>query len=327
MGASVKKGLEPVAATGSMRPQPIFHTKDRTLSRSFSIITACKGRLDHLKQSLPRMLEQPNSEVIVVDYACPDKTGDYVEKNFPAARVVRVEGERVFSNWKARNRGAAVATGDMLMFCDADTILTEKAVEVISRSLPEKTFGFFTRKSTAHFNKSGLRLEMNQLRGFQVVPTAAFARLGGYDEVLTGYAAGGDTDLEERLVLLGIKAIGLGDGIIDDVVEHDNVARFTFHRDPILISYAAGMLYRRAKIALMKAGKTGLPREYRDRIYAAARKAAGQLSRGESIAKMQLNIEDSPIGMPRQLGFKQGRCHVGLTVQLIMEDKVDPVVE
>jgi glycosyltransferase involved in cell wall biosynthesis len=293
------------------------------LKRSFSIITVCKGRLEHLKQSLPRMIEQANSEVIVVDYSCPDKTGDYVEKHFPAVRVVRVEGERVFSNWKGRNRGAAIASGDMLLFCDADTILTENAAEVISRSVPEKAFGFFTRKSTAHFNKSGLRLEMNQLRGFQAVPAAAFKGLGGYDELLAGYAAGGDTDLEERLVLFGLKATGLGDGIIDDVVQHDNVARFTFHRDPIRISYAAGMLYRRAKILLLKASKTGLPLADRERIYAIARKAANRLTMGENVAKMHLNVEDAPIGMPRQLGFARGRCRVLITVQLVLHDKID----
>ena len=206
------------------------------MKRSFSIITVCKGRLEHLKQSLPRMLEQANSEVIVVDYSCPEGTGDFVEQNFPAARVVRVDGEEGFSNWTGRNRGAAAATGGLLIFCDADTILTENAVTVIAEAIPESSFGFFTRNSTAHFNKSGFRLGKNQLRGFQAIPAGAFRKLGGYDEVLSGYAAGGDTDMENRLILAGMKSTSLGDGIIDDVVEHDNEARFTYHREPINIS-------------------------------------------------------------------------------------------
>ncbi len=40
----------------------------------FSIITTCKGRLEHLKQTLPAMLAQKDSEVIVVDYSCPHGT-------------------------------------------------------------------------------------------------------------------------------------------------------------------------------------------------------------------------------------------------------------
>ncbi len=43
---------------------------------------------------------------------------------------------------------------------------------------------------------------MNQLKGFHVIPAPAFRRLGGYDEVLEGYAAGADTDLEDRLSLI-----------------------------------------------------------------------------------------------------------------------------
>ena len=293
------------------------------MNRSFSIITVCKGRLDHLKQSLPRMLEQPDCEVIVVDYSCPEKTGDYVEKHFPAARVVRVEGEPGFSNWKARNRGAAAATGNMLLFCDADTILADNAVEVISKAMPPTSYGYFKRNSTAHFNKSGLRLGMNQLRGFQVVPAEAFRRLGGYDEVLVGYAAGGDTDLEERLAWFGAKPISLGDGIIDAVLEHGNEARFTFHSEPIKLSYAAGMLYRRAKLAVLKIRKRGLPLADRQNMYAVALRATGRLARGGNVATMQLTIEDNPVGMPRQLGFERGKCTVSITVQIAMQDEID----
>jgi glycosyltransferase involved in cell wall biosynthesis len=288
----------------------------------FSIITTCKGRLDHLKQSLPRMLAQKGAEVIVVDYSCPDGTAAHVEKHFPAARVVRIEGEKGFSNWKARNRGAEAAKGQMLVFCDADTILTPKAIEVIARSVGKNNFGFFTRASTAHFNKKGLRLEMNQLRGFQVVPVAAFAKLGGYDEVLEGYAAGGDTDLEERLTFRGFKAKTLGEGIIEDVVEHDNVARFTFHREPIKRSYAAGLLYRRAKMALLKARGTGLNLADRKRVYEAARKAANSLDYGEKKVSLSLNLEQQPIGMPRQLGFERGQSIVTLTVALDLDEKI-----
>ena len=164
------------------------------MPRTFSIITTCKGRLEHLKQTLPRMLEQGAAEVVVVDYSCPDGTGDWVRETFPAVRVVDVKGEQGFSNWKARNAGAAAATGNLLLFCDADTILAPNAGDSIARALPPKTYGFFKRNATARFNKAGLRLGSNQLRGFHAIPAPAFRRLGGYDDVLRGWGAGGDTD-------------------------------------------------------------------------------------------------------------------------------------
>lgn len=85
------------------------------------------SRLEHLKASLTRMIGQP-AEVIVVDFSCLQGTADYVRSHFPSVRVVAVEGEAYFSNWKARNAGAAVASSDILLFCDADTVLAESAI-------------------------------------------------------------------------------------------------------------------------------------------------------------------------------------------------------
>ena len=294
------------------------------MDRSFSIITTCKGRLDHLKRSLPHMLEQNGAEVIVVDYSCPDGTADYVEEHFPSVRVVRVEGEAGFSNWRARNRGAAAASSNVLIFCDADTILAEGAVEVISTTLPPRRYGFFSREATLRFNKSRIRIGDNQLRGFHVVPTPAFRALGGYDEVLEGYAAGGDTDLEDRLALRGIQRFALGDAIIDDVIEHEHETRLTYHRDPISISYAAGILYRRAKLTLLRSVKQpNLDLKTRLNLYAAARKAASGIAAGKNVAAMNVTLETQPVGMPRQLGYSRGTQSVSLTVRIALDGKLE----
>jgi glycosyltransferase involved in cell wall biosynthesis len=291
---------------------------------SFSIITTCKGRLEHLKQSLPRMLAQEGAEVIVVDWSCPEGTADVVERDYPGARTVRVEGETGFSNWRARNRGAAVATGQFLLFCDADTILADGAIEVIAKVLPARSFGFFSRRSSEQFNKKGERLSNNQLRGFHVIPAQMFRALGGYDEVLEGYAAGGDTDLEERLLRRGFKGHKLGEEIVGEVIEHDNEARFTHHADPIAVSYAAGLLYRRAKLALLGSlNKGNLPLKVRRHLYATARTAAGDIAKGKNTAKLTVKFETRPIGMPRQLGFARGNHSVSLTVRIDMRDPLD----
>jgi hypothetical protein len=294
------------------------------LDRSFSIITACKGRLDHLKRTLPRMVAQGAAEVIVVDYSCPESTGDYVEKNFPSVRVVRVEGEAGFSNWKARNRGAEAATSDVLIFCDADTILAEDAVAKISAALPPRTYGFFSRGATLHFNRSGLRIGDNQLRGFHVIPARAFRALGGYDELFEGYAAGGDTDLEDRLLMRGLKGHELGDGIVEDIIEHDTAARVTFHKDPIPVSYAAGLLYRRLKIAALRLiNRPNLDPKVRRELYQAAKKAAAEIPKGKNVATVNVTLDNLPVGMPRQLGYERGTHSLSLNIRLALQGKLD----
>jgi len=293
------------------------------LTPSFSIITACKGRLDHLKRSLPAMLAQ-GGEVIVVDYSCPEGTGDFVAREYPAAKLVRVEGEKGFSNWKARNRGAEVATGEILLFCDADTILAKGAIEKLGQELPPRTFGHFTRHSTEKFNRKQSRIANNQLRGFHVIRAGLFRGLGGYDEVPEGYAAGGDTDLEERMMRRGFKGFQLGEGIVEDVIEHPRESRFTHHADPMAISYAAGMLYRRAKSALMSlARKSNLPLKTRQDIYRTARRAAADIANGKNVATISVAFEKSMIGMPRQLGFEKGQQTASIVVRIAMNGKID----
>ena len=292
----------------------------------FSIVTTCMGRLDHLKQTLPRLLEQPDAEVIVVDYSCPQGTAAYVTEHFPAAKVIKVEGQEAFSNWRARNAGATVATGQLLVFSDADTLLKPNALQWIADNLEPRTFGHFDRVATSRFNTSKLRLGYNQLRGFHVLPLGLFRRFGGYDEVLEGYAAGADTDLESRMVLFGFKRLLLDPEIVEEVIEHDNEERVRNHKIPIRVSYAAGYLYRKAKIALIRIRRRpNLPLPMRQKLYAAAMKAARGFGQGQDRALINVDVETEAVGMPLQLGYKKARFKMTLACSLVGEEAVDEI--
>lgn len=298
------------------------------LARIFSIITTCKGRLEHLKASLPRMVAQRCSEVIVVDYSCPQGTGAFVAENFASVRLVQVPGQEHFSNWKARNAGAAAAGSDVLVFVDADTILAERAIEAIDAALPERAYGFFDSKTSRAFNRKGPRLASNQLKGFQAIPANAFRRAGGYDEVLEGYAAGADTDLEDRLALLGLARHALDSSIVESVIEHDAASRTANHADPVPASYAAGLLYRAAKRPLLRLRrKVELPLQTRQNLYAAAKEAASALGSTADRAAMTVTVAADPIMMPRQLGYERGVQTVSLRVELSLENKLDAIPE
>jgi glycosyltransferase involved in cell wall biosynthesis len=287
------------------------------MTPKFTIVTTCMGRLDHLKESLPAMLAQPDCEVIVVDYSCPQGTGDYVAKHFPAARVVRVEGREVFSNWAARNAGAAEAKGAVLVFCDADTVLRPDALQWIGERLKAGMFAHFERQATMKFNTNRLRLGFNQLRGFHALPARAFRRFGGYDDVLEGYAAGADTDLETRMVIFGFKRLALDPELVERVVEHDNDERIRHHKVAIRTSYAAGYFYRKAKTALIRMRRRpNLPLPLRKNLYAAAKKAAEAFDGRANNVNFKVDLEREPIGMPLQLGFKKARFKMSLQLNI-----------
>ena len=274
------------------------------------------GRLEHLKLSLPAMLQQ-GCEIIVVDFSCPEGTAAFVRRHFPSARIISVKGEKYFSNWKARNAGAAAAKSNVLVFCDADIILSQNAIALISDNFREDTFGTVWKQATLRSSKERRGLAINQLRGFQVVPAAAFRRVGGYDEVLQGYAAGGDTDLQARLTLAGLARLQLNSSLVERVLEHDDLERMRNHNDSVSVSYCAGLLYRAAKFALLqRTSRLNLPLNHRLQIYEAARAEARKLGLSADHIKITLKLLEEPILMPRALGFDAASRKISVTIEI-----------
>lgn len=305
------------------RPGKIYQ-EDQDLARTYSIITSCMGRLEHLKQSLPAMLRQ-DAQVIVVDYSCPERSGEYVETNFPAAQVVRVEGETEYCNSRSRNAGAAIATGEMLIFCDADTIIADHGVAWIDEHLPAEKYGWITNKSAKRF-VGPARLSRNQLRGFQVISAAAFHSIGGFDEVLHGYADGADVEIERRLHLINIGAFSLDIGIIHDVVVHGDAERVQNYADPISKSYGTGLLYSAAKLALLRLQRRPeLPLEHRQNLYDAAEQAVAALRSSRDQVEISFAAEAADVGMPSQLGYRKAATRISLKVELIGETRIDKI--
>jgi len=273
------------------------------------------------------MLAQDCHEVIVVDYSCPQGTGAFVSSHFPSVRLVTVAGQSHFSNWKARNAGAAVARSDVLIFVDADTILNKGAVDWIAGHIAPRTYGFFETKASSAFNRGGPRVAANQLKGFQVIPARAFQTACGYDDVLEGYAAGADTDLEHRLTRMGLARFPLDPCIVEAVVQHDAASRTKNHVEPIKTSYAAGLLYRAAKRTLLGMNRQPeLPIALRRNLYRAAVTAARRLAPGLDRVTMTVRLAKEPVLMPRQLGYQKGAETVSLQIELSLQEPLaDPV--
>lgn len=221
------------------------------IAMKFSIITTCKSRLVHLRETLPSFMAQADAEVIVVDYDCPENTKDYVQANFPAVKVVAVQNQPRFQATRARNLGAAVATGEYLAFVDADIML---APDFTARALLEPTnYGMFDFA--------------NDAKGTCVIPRHMFDECEGYDEVIFGYSQE-DLELYLRLELAGYRAKILSKELIRKVLVHSNEMRTTYFDMGRKLAYARGKIYRDAKTYLLLISRRKeLSREVRQAVW------------------------------------------------------------
>jgi Glycosyl transferase family 2 len=210
----------------------------RPVSPKFSIVTTCKGRLQDLKRTLPEFLKQENTEVIVVDYDCPDGTSDYVAQVHPDARVVSVADKPKFNLPHARNLGAAQASGEILLFLDADVLIAGHFVEYVGRHLHERSF--------AHFGPPA----SNSLRGQSAVWRKDFAAIGGFDELMDGYG-GEDLDFYMRLRVAGGRPVLLAPDIVLEVIEQTTAERERYRSPDLKLQFLRGQLYSLAKEMVM----------------------------------------------------------------------------
>jgi len=178
------------------------------------IVTTCKGRLHHLKQSLPTWLKEDGVDVTVVDYSCPDRAGDWVHCHYPEVQVVRVEGKDNFHLAHARNVGAAVAPKGWLCFLDADLVVKPGWARAVRKAL-----------IPGHYHvASPLQWGMT---GSCIVHSDDYLRTGGYDETFHGWACE-DIDFYTSLRQTGTRP-AFWPGQFADAIPHSDQERVAYY--------------------------------------------------------------------------------------------------
>lgn len=255
-------------------------------------ITTCKGRLHHLKQTLPRVVNQPDVSCVVVDYSCPDGAADWVIANFPQVKVVRVTGEAGFSAPRARNLGAQAASSPWLAFFDADILWSP---ELGSTVIPQMRPGHFYRARPVTL----------QTWGSLICHRQDFDAVGGYDEAFSGWG-GEDDDLLARLSMHGLVSAGFPASLIGEI-PHDDDTRVRFYDiKNKAVQHRVNMLYMQVKLDLIRL--TGGPVSLEIR-----RKLANEVQR------VILQAIDS--------GQQQASIEVSLPTRLIKPPPINGLIE
>ncbi len=188
---------------------------------TITVVTTCMGRREHLETTLPLMLEE-FEHVIVVDWSCPQGSGDWAEKQ--GAEVVRRKDEKYWNAGKARNLGARKAQSRSLCFLDADTLVMSGLKAEIESLLNLSTLVISSRNSQG--------LDVHDLGGFLAVDVGHFWGVKGYPETLEGYALE-DSYLRAKLCLeRGLSARRVSPGIIA-AMRHSHELRGKFFKEPI----------------------------------------------------------------------------------------------
>lgn len=208
------------------------------LLENICFVTSSMGRLAHIKKSLPFIISQPFSKTVVVDYSCPDKTGNWVKENYPECSVVKVPGEKYFCLTKARNAAIPEINKldcEWLCFVDADTIVSENFVEKIQKLLEESTF----------ITGYNIYNKVKGLGGLLIVSKKDFLKVDGYDEAITGYGTNA-SEMRLRLYFNDVSYKILPEGMAHHI-DHSYSETFSKYREDNQIS-----LYENTKVLLKK---------------------------------------------------------------------------
>lgn len=207
-----------------------------------SFVVTCMGRLAHLRESLPRLATFAPARIVVVDWTCPERAGDWVDATHPGCTVVRVRDRSRFNLAGARNAGAAAVTTTWICFIDVD-VLAAPGLKDLLPMLADDAY-YVAEPSTT------------SLRGTVLSPRAAFERTGGYDEVIAGWGSE-DTDFYRRLELAGYARRGF-DAALLAALPHEDALRTRHYDEPDPVrSVRLNAYYMHAKLDLMKL--TGSP--------------------------------------------------------------------
>lgn len=194
---------------------------------SLSIVIPCKGRLAHLKETLPILdsyATELDIEILVVDYDCPDNTGAWIigSNMFERTGVLSIENRPYFNRSHALNVGVMQTDSELVAVCDADCLATRGLLPHVMQ-----VFDDDTKEDVAGLQNLPRRGDKGRGRGFYAFRRWCFLAIRGHDESFTGYGWE-EVDFHRRLAKVG-KVVEFPRRLCR-AIDHGDELRTQFHR-------------------------------------------------------------------------------------------------
>lgn len=264
-------------------------------------VTTCKGRRHHLERTLPAALAQEGVDWIVVDYGCPDGTADWIERDHPRVKVVRVTDDPGFNLARARNLGAAAARSEWLAFLDADVLL---APGFFAQLLPRLAPGHYYLPDAGDPNTWGSC----------VVEKSAFLAVGGYDEAIDSWG-GEDNDLYTMLSLRGLRRDWYPYALLTPI-RHADDERTRFHGEKsVPRATQLNAVYRNLKLDVLRHVPGPLRLEERRHLRALARQMVE--AAGTTAARGRVDLPDRGLRTRYTPPGQEPRLRCALVYELV----------
>jgi hypothetical protein len=227
-----------------------------------AFVTTCKNRTYHLRQTLPRNLDDnPDAIFVVLDYGSPDGLRDYVRSEL-AGYVERgtlvVYSHRdapIFHMAHAKNMAARCAMregADVLVTLDADNYAGYRADAYLAHKFGVIPNLSFLCPDVRAIPPVGQRYNGGNPtwlgRGFMgrlAMRTNDFVKLGGYNETYDTWR-GEDIDLLARARRLGLVEDSIDSAYLN-AISHDSAVRFSEY--PHAQQYENDDVYSRVRLS------------------------------------------------------------------------------
>ncbi len=222
--------VQPSDLWGATLP-PLPRYPGRKVLGRISLVATCKGRLEQLKTTISGCLaqEDDNFEYLVVDYDCPQDTAGWLRGRGDERIVaVKIRNKPFFDQSHARNLGGRFASGSILVFIDADTVLEPGFLSSVRRRLNKGTFLVTSMVLTGE-KDYGSGAGLLGYGGIIACWKKDWEGVRGFDETMRGWG-GEDDDFRKRLRAAGLTPV-LFDLSLCRALDHDENSRTEFYRE------------------------------------------------------------------------------------------------